>query len=77
MQTLSEKLLELTEQEKESVSRKPKTESERGYQMAILRMCAIIRKEIISHQKDRKSSTYTKEEFLSFLNKLEEEHGEN
>ena len=77
MKTLSEKLLELIENEKEIVKRSPKNESERGYQLATLRLCAVIRKEIISHKKENiETTTYTKEEFISLLNKLEEEHKE-
>jgi hypothetical protein len=76
METLEEKILKVLERERELVKRPPKNDSERGFQLAVLRLCAIIRKEIILHQKVGETTTYTKEEFISLLDGLIEERKE-
>jgi hypothetical protein len=72
MTTLSEKLLELIEK----VKRPPKNDTERGFQLATLRLCALVRKEIVVHRKDEEHTTYTKEEFISLLDRLADNHEE-
>jgi len=76
MKNLEKKLLEICDKERALVAKPPENEQERGFQLATLRMCALIRKEIISYKLDLERSAYSKEEFIHLLERLEEEHKE-
>jgi len=72
---LSEKLLLLCDRLKAEVSKPPKTDAERGYQLATIRMVALIRREITIFSKGE-SESISKDDLIKFLDDKMKEHKE-